>query len=163
MKTPVSKHSTTVRRMVRADKSRVFNAFSSADALAQWFTPDACISLEVTDFEFVPGGTFRLRYTMPDGTRPVAGGQYLAIDQPDQIVFSWVWEAPDIHAGIQTQVSVRFIEHGNQTEVIITHDLLPSREASDRHAQGWQGTLSRLDEAFDAGVSDILDQRALHA
>lgn len=156
-------HTTTVRRMVQANRTRVFDAFASADALAKWFTPDAGISLEVIDFDFVPQGTFRLRFTMPDGTRPVVGGQYLVIDQPDQIVFSWVWEAPDIHAGIQTQVSVRFIEHGNQTEVVITHDWLPSREACDRHAQGWQGTLGRLGDAFEAGVSDALDQRDLHA
>ncbi|MEO9876955.1 MAG: SRPBCC domain-containing protein [Anderseniella sp.] len=158
-----STHTTTVRRLVQADRTRVFDAFASADALTEWFAPDAGITLEVIDFDFVPHGTFRLRFTMPDGTRPTVGGQYLVINHPDQIVFSWVWEAPDIHAGIQTQVSVRFIEHGDQTEVTITHDLLPSREACDRHALGWEGTLGRLGEAFDTGVLNALDHRALHA
>lgn len=156
-------HTTTIRRLVPAARSRVFNAFAFADALEHWFTPDAGISLDVTDFEFVPGGAFRLRFTMPDGTRPVAGGQYLVIDQPEQITFSWAWEAPDIHAGIQTRVCIRFIEHGDQTEVVITHDRLPSQEAGDRHALGWQGTLGRLEGALATGVLDISNQRALHA
>ena len=52
-------HTTTVRRLARAGRLRVFDAFASTDALTQWFTPDAGISLEVVDFDFVPHGRFR--------------------------------------------------------------------------------------------------------
>ncbi|WP_337660383.1 SRPBCC family protein [Anderseniella sp. Alg231-50] len=156
-------HSITVRRLVRVGRTRTFNAFASAHALAEWFTPDASISLEVIDFDFVPQGTFRLRFTMPDGSRPGVGGQYLVIDQPERIVFSWIWEAPDIHAGIRTQVSVRFIQRGDQTEVTITQDRLPSQDARERHVLGWQGTLARLGDVLDADVSATSNQRARHA
>lgn len=156
-------HSITVRRLVRANRTRAFKAFASAHALAQWFTPDASISLEVVDFDFVPQGRFRLRFTMPDGTRPGVGGQYLVIDQPERIVFSWIWEAPDIHAGIPTQVSVRFSQQGDRTEVTITHDRLPTQDTCERHKLGWQGTLARLGDIIDAGVSATSNQRAEHA
>ena len=137
--------SISVRRLIQARRSRVFAAFSRAEALAQWFTPGPEISVEVLAFRFVPEGGFRLRYTMPGGVRKVVGGSYHVIAPPERLAFSWIWEAPDPHAGIPTRVVVAFLEKGEATEVVLTHERLPSDEAGSRHAAGWEATLDRLD------------------
>ena len=121
-------HSVSVSRIVQADRTRVFEAFSSAGALSQWFSPSPEISVDVEAFEFVPTGKFRLRYSMPDGTQPVVAGVYELIEPPHRIAFSWIWQAPYPHAGIPTRVSVRFAEKDAGTEITITHDRLPSEE-----------------------------------
>ena len=147
-------NSVTVRRLIKAERSRVFAAFSSADTLSQWFSPSADITVELLTFEFVPHSKFRLLYTMPDGSKPVVGGVYEIIKPPSQIVFTWMWAPPDPHADIPTRVCVQFHEKGRYTEVVLTHDKLLTKEACDRHAAGWEGTFDRL-EPFIIAVSTI--------
>ncbi len=133
-----------VRRLIRARRAQVFDAFSRAEALTLWFTPGSDISVEVLTFDFTPQGDFRFRYTMADGTRPIVGGTYETISPPDELAFSWIWEPPDRHADIWTRVLVQFHEKGDATEVLITHDHLPSVEAGSRFVAGWEGTLASL-------------------
>ena len=140
-----SKQSVTVRRLIGAPRARVFEAFSRPDALTQWFTPSPDISLEVLAFRFAPQGGFRLRFTMPGDERKVVAGSYDVIAPPERLAFSWIWEAPDPHAGIPTRVVVELLEKGAATEVVLTHERLPSDEARSRHAAGWEATLDRLE------------------
>lgn len=144
--------SITVSRLIKAERAHVFDAFSRSEALLQWFSPSADISLELLEFEFVPQGNFRIRYTMPDGSNSVVSGTYEIIEQPVKIVFSWMWEAPDPYANISTRVFVQFFEKGEQTEVVITHDKLPSKEDCARYMAGWEGTLDRLEHALASNI-----------
>ena len=141
-------HTATVRRVVKANRARVFNAFSNASALKQWFSPSADISIEILQFNFVVGGKYRFRYAMPDGSNPVLGGTYHAIKPPEQLVFTWVWEAPDVHAEIPTQVCVELFEKGDNTEIVLTHRQIPSQEMATRHAAGWEATFDQLEKSI---------------
>ncbi len=134
-----------VQRLIPAPRIRVFDAFSRADLLAQWFTPSPDISLDVLDFDFVENGAFRFRYVMPDGRRPVVGGAYERIARPEEIVVSWLWEAPDPLQGIDMRVLFRFVDKGDATEVVIRHEKLPSDMACTVHDDGWEGSLDSLE------------------
>lgn len=142
--TEQAKQSLTIRRTFTAKQEDVFRAFQSAEAISQWFSPSIDISVEVIDFVFEPGGKFRFRYNMPDGTQSAVGGIYQKIDIPTELLFSWVWEEPDEHAGVSTIVHIQFIDRGANTEMILTHDKLSTPENKERHALGWDGTLNRL-------------------
>ncbi len=137
-------HSITVRRLIPANQECVFNAFRDPKLLPQWFTPHADISVEVLAFAFSLQGGFRLRYSMPDGTHPIVAGMYEIIEKPHRIVFSWVWEEPDIHANISTRVVVQLVKKNERTEVIINHEQLPSQDACSRYEKGWAGMLNQL-------------------
>lgn len=137
--------SISVRRLIKANRSHVFEAFSNAKSLAQWFSPSPNITVEVLAFEFVLKGDFRIRYSMPDGSFLVVAGSYHRISPPDELVFSWVWQAPDPHADILTQVHVQFRDKGDSTEIVLSHNKLPSKEACDRYTAGWQGTFDNLE------------------
>lgn len=145
-----STHSITLRRLLQAPPAQVFAAFSSAEALGKWFTPHPDISLEVLAFEFAPEGAFRFCFIMPGDERKGVGGHYERIAPPNEIVFSWVWEAPDPHAAIPTRVRVQFLEQEGATEVVLTHAQLPSEEIGKRHGEGWKGMLEQL----AAGLAD---------
>ena len=150
-------YSFTVRRVVRADRVRVFAAFSRAEAVSQWFKPSADISIEVLAFEFVEGGSYRLRYSMPDGTRPVLRGTYERIAPPEELMFSWVWEPPDVHADMPTRVHARLLEKDGATEIVITHEKVPSEEVGLRHASGWEGGLDLLERLLSS--RDLLEEK----
>lgn len=145
-----AKQATTVRRLIKVDRARVFDAFGRSEALAHWFTPSEDVSLEVLAFEFVPMGGFRLRYTMPDGARLVVGGAYELIAPPEKLAFSWIWEAPDPHADIPTRVLIRFLEKGDSTEVVVTHSQLASKEDCTLSTAAWECTLDNLERTLSA-------------
>ena len=67
------------------------------------------------------------------------------IDPPHRLVFTWTWEPPDRHAGIETLVTVVLEASGDETEVVVTHDRFPTNASRDRHETGWDTTLDRLE------------------
>jgi hypothetical protein len=47
----------------------------------------------------------------------------------------------------ETLVTVKFLAHGDSTEVVLTHEGFASAEIRDQHTSGWNGcfdTLSRV-------------------
>jgi len=144
-----TEQSLCVSRVVRAGRTRVFEAFATERALSKWFSPSADVSVDVEAFEFAPSGDYRLRFTMADGTQLVVGGTYELIEPPDRIAFSWVWQQPHPHADVPTRVEVRFSETDGGTEIVITHDRLTSEESREHHAAGWKGILTSLERFVD--------------
>lgn len=135
-----------VRRNIPAPRSLVFNAFSRADHMSRWFTPSADISVEVLEFDFVLNGAFRLSYAMPDGRSPVVRGAFERIKRPECIVMSWMWEAPNSLENIPMRVSFEFFEKTGASEVVITHEGIPSDAACTIHFAGWESTLKNLEK-----------------
>ena len=138
-----------VQREIAAPRPTVFEAFSRRELLAQWFTPNSDIVLEILEFDFRPGGRFRFRYDMPDGRRPSVGGVYEQIRSPEEIVISWLWEAPDPLQGIDMRVRFHFEDAGDVTRVVIRHEKLPSHLACSIHEDGWEASLDSLERFLD--------------
>lgn len=133
-----------VRRRFDASPEKVFTAFARADLVARWLTPSPDISLTVLKFDFREGGSYRFAYHIPGSATVVVGGSYNVITPPSRIVFSWVIEPPDEHAGIQSEVSVAITQDGNGSELVIRHEKLGRADAIERHAVGWQGAIEQL-------------------
>jgi hypothetical protein len=85
---------------------------------------------------FRPGGAYRFAYDVPDGRRMVVAGTYRWIETPTRIVFSWLIEPPDEHAGIDSEVTVTLASTGSATDLTIRHAKLERADADARHAQG---------------------------
>lgn len=137
-----------LRRMLIAPVERVFAAFADATLVAQWLKPSPDVKLEVLALEFREGGRYRFVYEVPDGHRMIVGGSYRRIEPPRCIVFSWVIEPPDEHAGIDSEVTVLLEPSGSATELIIRHERWQRADAEARHALGWGGALDLLEEQF---------------
>lgn len=139
-----------VRQKYHHDCHRVFNAFANAKALEHWFSPHSDIKSKVVEFDFRIGGRYRIKFTLPDGTETSIKGEYQSIDYPHQLTFTWCWEQPDPHAGVDSHVTIDFIDHsGTTTEVVVSHIRLDGTEMKERHASGWHGTLHRLQTWLD--------------
>ncbi len=134
-----------VRRQYKQDRERVFDAFASANALEKWFSPAADIATKVIELDFRPGGRYRIAFSLSDGTKPSVTGEYVRIDRPIQLCFTWSWEEPDPHAGIDTLVTIDFIDKNGTTELVVSHEKMDISEMRQRHSAGWLGALERLD------------------
>jgi uncharacterized protein YndB with AHSA1/START domain len=133
-----------LRRSYPRNRLCVFDAFASADALEQWFSPASDISTRVIEFDFRSGGRYRIVFSLPDGTETSLRGEFTRIDRPIQLRFTWCWEKPDPHAGLDTLVTIDFVDKGGITEVVVSHEKMEDSEARDRHSAGWRGALERL-------------------
>lgn len=134
--------SLVTQRHIRATPSRVFAAWTDAAILASWWGPAGvvCIGAEV---DLRVGGTYWIGNQLPDGAIVDIRGEFLEIDCPKRLVYTW-------HVGEPTQapaeqVTVRFQAERNGTRVVVTHDRIASAAMRDQHLQGWQGCLDGLE------------------
>lgn len=139
-----------VRRLLDASPEAVFAAFADDELVAQWLRPSPDVKLTVLSFDFRPGGSYRFAYDVTTEQRMVVGGTFLAIEAPTRIVFSWLIEPPDEHAGIAPEVTVQLVPRGSSTELTIRHAQLGREDAEQRHDQGWRGALDLLEASLPA-------------
>jgi uncharacterized protein YndB with AHSA1/START domain len=139
-----NKTAAEVRRRFAAPPGKVFAAFAEAQLVARWLSPSPEITLSVLHFDFRPGGSYRFAYHLPDGCTVTVGGVYRTIEPPSKIVFSWIIEPPDEHAGIESEVKVTITPDDGGAELLIRHEKLARIDAVERHAGGWLGALDQL-------------------
>lgn len=137
-----------IRRHLAYAPEKVFAAFANAELITRWLTPSPEIRLTVLKFDFREGGAYRFAYHVPRATTVIVGGSYSEVKPPSKIVFSWVIEPPDEHAGIQSQVSVTITPDSRGSELLIRHEKLGRTDAIERHAAGWRGAIDQLTELF---------------
>jgi uncharacterized protein YndB with AHSA1/START domain len=135
-----------VRRRFGAAPEKVFEAFAKADLITRWLTPSPEVHLTVLEFDFREGGSYRFAYQVPGAATVIVAGSYKVITPPSRIVFSWVIEPPDEHAGIESEVSVAISADGSGSELVIRHEKFGRVDATERHAAGWRGAVDQLNE-----------------
>jgi uncharacterized protein YndB with AHSA1/START domain len=138
-----------VRHHFTAVPEKVFAAFAEPHLIIRWMSPSPEITLSVLQFDFRVGGTYRFAYHLPEGKTVIIGGIYRSIEPPSRIVFSWIIEPPDEHAGIDSEVTVTITPDSSGTELLIRHEKLTRADAILRHAEGWRGALMQLAELLD--------------
>jgi uncharacterized protein YndB with AHSA1/START domain len=107
------------------------------------------------------GGTLRCDIN----GRDIARGEYLAVERPDRIVFTWGWEGeePTVAPGGST-VEVLLARDGDGTRLRLIHSDLPSPESAERHGHGWTHYAERLSlvaAGGDPGVDPWQDADAV--
>lgn len=120
-------------------RERVFQAWTSKAELEQWFGPEG-MRTTVEELEVRVGGAYVIRMQAPEGQSGVVSGKYVEIVLNEKLVFTWRWS--DWAAEQEdTLVTVEFIEKGEVTEVVLTHQHLADENAVQHHHFGWTSTL----------------------
>jgi uncharacterized protein YndB with AHSA1/START domain len=133
-----------VRRVMPATPDVVFDQWLDPESLGDWMCPrpDRCVAITV---EPQVGGMVRFDVDH-SGTSVLITGQFLAIDRPHLLRFTWTnsnW--PDPTAA--SVVNVAFEPFGDdQTLMSIEHSLVPPDEL-ESFSTGWIGVCDQL-EAF---------------
>ena len=96
-----------------------------------------------------PGGVFRV--WMDADT--VASGEYVEVERPRRVVFTWGWEGNDSLPPGSTTVEIDLEADGAGTTLTLRHSGLPDGESAAMHEQGWQHFTSRLATVAAAGDS----------
>lgn len=127
----------TVERTFDASPGRVFSAFTDPDELEEWYAPGP-MTTEVHEFDARPQGTFSI--SMRGGEAPHdVEGTFVEVVENERLVHTW--RGP---AGGETRVTVAFEAVDDGTRVVLTHEEFESREAVQRHLEGWVGIYEKL-------------------
>jgi uncharacterized protein YndB with AHSA1/START domain len=129
-----------VRKTIRATPERLFDAWTRAEGLKQWWGPQSVTCIEAV-VDLTVGGGYRIANQFPNGDVVWITGDFELIDRPNRLVYSWRLGNA---TGPSERVSVTFEARGPNTEVTVTHERIPGIPVRDVHEQGWHGCLDAL-------------------
>ena len=132
-----------LKRVFQASRERVFAAWTNPQDMDQWCAPGPLSPK--TEVDLRVGGKYRIvMYNSEDHSTMIAGGEYREIRKPERLVYTWSWEGGEER--MESLVTVEFREKGDATEVVLTHEKLPSEESKVQHTEGWNGCLVKLEQ-----------------
>jgi uncharacterized protein YndB with AHSA1/START domain len=122
-----------VQRILPASPDAVYDEWLDAEAMAEWMCPRPARPIRI---ELDPRVGGRLLIDIDDeGVELSITGQYLALDKPRRLSFTWncsTWQPRS-----DSIVTVTLEPHGEeQTLMTIHHTLLPP-DVIDTHQHGW--------------------------
>ena len=133
----------TVRRQIAAPAKELFDAWLDPAKLAVFMRPsDTKRSAVKVDARV--GGAFEIIMHTPSGAIPHTG-TYREIDRPRRLVFTW--NSPYALQN-DSLVTVEFRPSGKATEIVLTHEGLPSQQAAAGHTKGWTDILELLGQSY---------------
>lgn len=126
--------------VIDASPETVWEFFVDPEKLVRWKGMKA-------ELDPTAGGIYRCE-VIPGHT---ARGEYVELDRPNRLVFTWGWEnESDVPAGSST-IEVDLTPEGDGTSLRFVHKELPNAEAVASHAHGWDHYLERLEIAATGG------------
>jgi uncharacterized protein YndB with AHSA1/START domain len=126
---------------IAAPPATVYRYFTDPERYVAWMGTAATL-------EPRPGGSYRIQ--LRDGVE--TAGEFVELDPPHRLVFTWGWTNNDEVAPGSTRVEVTFTEQDGGTLVVLRHHDLPTTEQVEHHGVGWRTYLGRL--ATAAGGAD---------
>jgi uncharacterized protein YndB with AHSA1/START domain len=140
--------SLVISRTYPASVERVFKAWTDANQLGQWFAPTDDYTTKA-NVDLRVGHEYRIAITHKGGNVHTILGTYRLIEPPRKLVYTWRWENGPAS---DTLVTVDFAPEGEATKVTITHEQFTNSEDRDKHNEGWNGCLNRLQRTLTTAV-----------
>ena len=145
----MSEHTAHVLRIERtfdASVERVFDAWTSEAVLRRWLYGMPGWGTPIAEVELRVGGAIRILMRDPsDGTEAGATGEYLVVEPPSRLVFTWIWDdQPD-----QPQlIELEFSERDGRTTVLMTNSAIPTDGRLESQERGWRFCYDNLERVL---------------
>jgi uncharacterized protein YndB with AHSA1/START domain len=135
-----------IERTFDAPIEDVFEAWTSEEVLRRWWhaepdweTPSAQVDLRV-------GGKLRIVMRDPEEGADYGGsGEYMVIDPPRRLAFTWVWDDDPSHPQL---IELEFSEQDGVTTVLMTNSGITTETGRDEHEDGWRKCFDNLDRTL---------------
>ncbi len=139
------KTSLEIKRFINAPRERVYRAWTDPAQLKEWWGPE---SVKTRNFnaDARVGGKYRWDLTNPEGEEMSVFGEYLELTPGRRIAFTWKWDDDENWKAHDSVVTVELSDRDGGTEVRLIHEKLPSEASRDRHNEGWNSVLNRLEK-----------------
>ena len=143
--------STRIRRLIKAPRGRVYDALIDPAAVAAWRFP-AGMTCHVHEFDACEGGVLRvsLTYDAPERSGKTRGrtdtyhGRFVTLVPGELVVEVDEFETDDPAMRGEMTMTISLTDVDGATELVATHDGLPSGVSPADNEIGWQEALARL-------------------
>jgi uncharacterized protein YndB with AHSA1/START domain len=135
-------------RMFDAPTEQVFHLFTDPTELAKWWGPHGFTTPEI-QIDLRVGGSFRFTMQPPEGEAFHLSGQFLEIQPPSKIRFTFRWDEP-VPDDRETVAAVSLESLGGRTSVTLTQGGFATEERLELHRSGWADSFEKLDAVIDA-------------
>ena len=137
-----------ITRMFNASAERVFDAWLDTQSLSKWMFGPSARDEEIVRLTNDPrvGGKFSFAVRR-QGQLVDHVGEYLAIDRPHRLAFTWGIAGSD-----SSRVDIEITRLANGCELVLTHALHPDwADFAPRTQQGWTHMLEKLPSVLSTG------------
>ena len=134
-----------LRRMLPVRRERVFAAWTRPELMARWLFPKSDWTAVVAA-DLRVGGAWSVEMREPSGQVHHQFGVYREIQPVSRLVFTWTCPMLDVTDSV---VIVELTEHGERTELVLSHVLPDDPKVRSSHTDGWTGCLHSLDKFLE--------------
>lgn len=131
-----------LERLLPAPRPVVFRAHVDPELLGRWWGP-AGFSAPSIELDLRPGGRYRIAMQPPEGALFYLSGEFLEVDRPGRLIYTFRWEDPDPDDR-ETVVTFSLGDRGEATEVSVDQGVFATEGRRALHEQGWSESLDRL-------------------
>lgn len=133
-----------IRRFINAPPARVYKAWTDPAELQRWFGPEDVRTIKI-DADVRVGGKYRWDLVNQQGEEMGCLGEYRELVPGKKVVFTWKWDDDAAWENHNSVVTIELSDREGGTELVLKHQKLPSEESRDRHNEGWNSVLDRLE------------------
>ncbi len=134
-------HTVTVRRLLPASREDVFALWTDAKRMPDWILQGGSATLDVR-----VGGSYEMDMHY-NGKGYPHHGEYLEVEPPSRLVFTWISEGTNWKPSI---VTIELFARGEDTELVLTHEGLPDAGSAESHQGGWEEIVTWSEKLFTA-------------
>ncbi len=126
-----------------APPERIFAILTEPPEVAKWWGPHGFTTPEI-HLDLRAGGTYRLTMQPPDGDVFHLSGEFLEVQPPGKLSFTFRWDepAPDDR---ETVVVLTLESRGDSTMVSLWQGEFATKERLELHRSGWADSFQRLE------------------
>ena len=130
-----------IDRVFAAPRELVWSVWKDPEHLVRWHGPEGC-ALSECAHDFRPGGKWRRTMTASPGHAHVIFGQFIEIDEPRRLSFTYTNEGD----GFETIVTMDFVaQPDGTTRMLFRQTPFLNRPERDGHGRGWGSSFDLLD------------------
>ncbi|MEU9574841.1 SRPBCC domain-containing protein [Streptomyces massasporeus] len=141
----VSELRVRLRRALDGSCPAVYRELTDPRELARWWGPDGFIIPSV-ESDLRPGGAYRIAMRPPDGELFYLVGEFLEVQPPERLAYTFRWEDPDPEDR-ETVVTLSLHEiDAARSELVLDQGDFASERRRALHEEGWSQGLGKLAE-----------------
>ena len=125
-----------------APAAAVFEALTDPKQLSGWWGPHEFTTPSI-DLDLHVGGRYWFAMQPPEGNLFHLQGEYLEVDAPHRLAYTFRWEEPDPD-DVDTVTTISLLDLGGSTRLIVDQGAFATEPRRELHEQGWSDSLQRL-------------------